>query len=54
VASALACLKLFGIEIPAQPTQEQVQAEYETVWQTLNGRPIESMIDLPMMTDPEM
>jgi PAS domain S-box-containing protein len=54
VASALACLRLFGIDMPAHPTQEQVQAEYETVWQTLDGRPIESLIDLPMMTDPEM
>jgi predicted ATPase len=54
VASALTCLRLFGIDIPAHPTWEQVQAEYETVWQTLNGRPIESLIDLPLMTDPEL
>jgi PAS domain S-box-containing protein len=54
VASALTCLRLFGIDLPAHPTFEQVQAEYETVWQTLNGRPIESLIDLPMMTDPEI
>jgi PAS domain S-box-containing protein len=50
--SALAGLRLFGIDIPAHPTREQVQAEYEAVWQTLNGRPIESLIDLPLMTDP--
>jgi PAS domain S-box-containing protein len=54
VATALTCLRLFGIDIPAHPTWEQVQAEYETVWQTLNGRPIESLIDLPLMTDPEL
>ena len=54
VASGLTCLKLFGIDIPIHPTQEQVQAEYETVWQALNGRPIESLIDLPLMTDPEI
>jgi PAS domain S-box-containing protein len=54
VASALACLRLFGIDLPAHPTWEQVQAEYETVWQTLKGRPIESLIDLPLMTDPEL
>jgi PAS domain S-box-containing protein len=53
VASALTSLRLFGIDIPAHPTWEQVQAEYEAVWQTLNGRPIESLIDLPLMTDPE-
>ena len=54
VASGLTCLKLFGIDIPTRPTQEQVQAEYEAVWQALNGRTIESLIDLPLMTDPEV
>jgi len=54
VDSALTCLHLFGIDLPAHPTQEQVQAEYETVWRNLAGRPIESLIDLPLMTDPEM
>jgi len=54
VDSALMCLRLFGIDLPAHPTQEQVQAEYEAVWQPLNGRPIESLIDLPLMRDPEL
>jgi hypothetical protein len=38
----------------AHPTHEQVQAEYETVWHNLDGRPIEGLIDLPLMTDPEL
>src|SRR5258707_14422302 len=54
VASALTCLRLFGIDLPAHPTQEQVQAEYEAVWQTLDGRPIESLIDLPPRSRPEL
>jgi PAS domain S-box-containing protein len=54
VASARACLRLFGTDIPAHPTWEQVRAEYERVWQALDGRPIESLIDLPLMTDPEL
>jgi hypothetical protein len=54
VASALACVRLFGIDLPAHPTREQVQAEYGTVWQTLDGRSIESLLDLPLMTDPEL
>ncbi|HEY1942940.1 MAG TPA: AAA family ATPase [Roseiarcus sp.] len=54
VDSALTCLRLFGIDIPAHPTQSQVQAEYDTVWQTLNGRSIESLINLPLMTNPEL
>ncbi len=52
IATAFACLRRLGIDIPAHPTQEQVQAEYETVWQILDGRSIESLIDLPLMTDP--
>jgi predicted ATPase len=54
VDSALSCVSLFGIDFPAHPTWEQVQTEYETVWRTLEGRPIESLIDLPLMTDPEL
>jgi predicted ATPase len=54
VASGLTCLRLFGIDLAAHPTWEQVQSEYQTVWQTLNGRPVESLIDLPLITDPEL
>ena len=54
VGSALECLRRFGIDLPAHPTIEQVRAEYETVWQTLDGRPIESLIDLPLMADPKI
>jgi PAS domain S-box-containing protein len=54
IDSALACLKLFGIDIPAHPSWEQVQAEYATVWRNLDGRPIEDLIDLPLMQDPEV
>jgi PAS domain S-box-containing protein len=54
IDSALACLRLFGIDLPAHPTPEQVRAEYETVRQTLDGDTIENLIDLPLMTDPKM
>jgi hypothetical protein len=54
VGSALTCLRLFGVDVPANPTWEQVHIEYETVWRNLNRRPIETLIDLPLMTDPEM
>ena len=53
VTSALACLHLFGIDIPAHPTREQVEAEYEMVWRNLEGRSIEDLVD-PLMTDPEL
>jgi PAS domain S-box-containing protein len=54
VESALGCLRRFGIDLPGHPTMEQVQAEYETVWRNLDRRPIESLIELPMMSDPEL
>jgi PAS domain S-box-containing protein len=54
VDSALTCLRMLGIDIPARPTAEQVQAEYETVWRNLDRRSIEDLIDLPLMTDPEL
>src|ERR1700722_4610479 len=54
VDSALTCLRLFGIDIPAGPTWEEVQAEYEALWQTLGETPIESLIDLPLRIDAEL
>src|SRR5271168_5165821 len=54
IDSALACLRLFGIDLPAHPTLEQVRAEYATVWKNLGGQPIENLIDLPLMTDPKI
>src|SRR5712664_1796727 len=54
VDNALECLRLFGIDLPVHPTWEQVQAEYQMVWHNLEERPIEDMIDLPLMTDPEL
>jgi PAS domain S-box-containing protein len=54
VESALECLRLFGIGMSAHPTREEVDAEYEKVWRNLGDRPIESLVDLPLMTDPEM
>ena len=54
VDNALTCLRLFGIDLPAHPSWEEVQAEYETIWRNLNGRSIECLIDLPLMTDCEL
>ena len=40
--------------MPPHPTREEVQAEYEMIWKTLKERSIESLVDLPIMTDHEM
>jgi PAS domain S-box-containing protein len=54
VATALTCLRGFGIDLPAHPSERQVQAEHEAVLRALDGRSIESLIDLPLLTDPEL
>jgi PAS domain S-box-containing protein len=54
VATSLAWLRGLGIDLPAHPTVDQVRAEYDSVWLALDGRSIESLIDLPLLTDPEM
>jgi len=54
IDSALECLRLFGIDLPAHPSPEQVRAEYESAWRSLGERRIESLIDLPLMTDPDI
>jgi PAS domain S-box-containing protein len=54
IHTALECLRTFGVDLPDSPMPEQVRVEYEEMRQALGGRPIESLIDLPMMDDPEM
>ncbi len=54
IHTSLECLRTFGVDLPDSPLPEQVRAEYEEMRQALGGRPIESLIDLPMMDDPEM
>ncbi|KYF77136.1 hypothetical protein BE17_26975 [Sorangium cellulosum] len=54
VEAAIEGLRLFGIDLPPHPSWEEVQAEHEEVRRNLDGRPIEALADLPLMTDPEM
>jgi PAS domain S-box-containing protein len=54
VRTALECLRTFGVNLPDSPTPEQMRAEYEEMRRTLGDRPIENLVDLPMMDDPEM
>ncbi|QIG98085.1 trifunctional serine/threonine-protein kinase/ATP-binding protein/sensor histidine kinase [Bradyrhizobium sp. 6(2017)] len=54
VRTALECLRTFGVDLPDSPTPEQMRAEYEEMRLALGDRPIESLVDLPMMDDPEI
>ena len=49
VHTALECLRTFGVDLPDSPTPEQMRAEYEEMCRTLGDRPIQSLVDLPMM-----
>jgi PAS domain S-box-containing protein len=54
VGTALECLRTFGVDLPDSPTPEQMRTEYEEMRRALGERSIESLVDLPMMDDPEM
>ena len=41
-----------GIDWSPHPTKEEVQQEYERIWRQIGRRPIEELVDLPLMTDP--
>ena len=53
VAAGLDYLRQVGIEWSPHPTDEEVQSEYEQIQSKLGSRAIESVVELPLMTDPE-
>ncbi|WNG17872.1 AAA family ATPase [Cystobacter fuscus] len=50
----LECLALLGMPVSRHPTWEEAVAAHEEVWTLLGQRPIESLTELPPMTDPDM
>jgi PAS domain S-box-containing protein len=51
VAVCLEYLQQVGVEWSAHPTNEDVTREYEKIWQRIGSRPIDDLIDLPLMGD---
>ena len=47
-------LRTFGIEWSTHPTEEDLRAEYEALRQRVGDRPIEALVDLPLMSDPDL
>src|ERR1700738_2422978 len=41
-----------GVEWSPHPTKEEGRREYERIWSQLGSRPIEELIELPLMSDP--
>jgi PAS domain S-box-containing protein len=51
IDAALEFLRQVGVHWTPHPTEDEVKAEYEAMRRRLGDRPIESLIDLPLMTD---
>jgi PAS domain S-box-containing protein len=52
VEAGLAYLRGVGIDWSPHPTNDEVRLEYQRIWQQLGTRPLETLVDLPSMTDP--
>lgn len=50
-ATALSGLRLLGVDLPSQPSDEQLAAAYEAVKQCLRGRSIADIVDLPLASN---
>src|SRR5258705_1090262 len=53
VAVGLEYLGHLGVEWSPHPTDEDVRQEYKHIWQRLGNRPIEHLVNLPLMSDLE-
>ncbi|AKT41565.1 AAA family ATPase [Chondromyces crocatus] len=54
VQACLDCLRILGVEFPTKVSDADVEGEFEQVWEALGDRPMEALMDLPPMTDPEL
>ena len=52
IAVGLDYLRHLGIDWSPHPTDEEARGEYERIWSQLGSRTIESLIELPLMSDP--
>jgi PAS domain S-box-containing protein len=46
-------LRKAGVDLPRQPSDDDVRAEKDRMWSLFGSRPIEALLDLPEMTDPD-
>src|SRR5580700_430639 len=53
IAVGLDYLRHLGIDWSPHPTNEEARREYERIWSQLGSRTIESLIELPLMSDPD-
>ena len=53
VEADLDYLRRVGIALSAHPTMAEARQEFEGLWRRLGDLPIEALLDLPLMADPE-
>ena len=53
ITTGLQVLKLLGIELPQQPSPEDIELALKQTQSALEGKEIEELMDLPVMRDPE-
>src|SRR5262245_65303621 len=54
VEVCLEYLRRGGTDWSPHPTRDEVMREYDRVWSQLGDRSIEDLMDLPLMTDPDL
>ncbi|ADO75394.1 trifunctional serine/threonine-protein kinase/ATP-binding protein/sensor histidine kinase [Stigmatella aurantiaca] len=54
IACMLECLAQLGIGLTPHPSFEEAAAAHDETWALLGAHPIEGLIDLPLMTDPDV
>ncbi|ATB37243.1 histidine kinase [Cystobacter fuscus] len=54
VQCMMECMALLGMPMSPHPTLEEVVAAHDEAWALIGERSIESLIELPPMTDPDM
>jgi PAS domain S-box-containing protein len=52
IAVGLDYLRHLGIDWSPHPTEDEARREYERIWSQLGSRAIETLIDLPLMSNP--
>jgi GAF domain-containing protein len=52
VEAGLEYLRRTGVDWSPHPADNDVRQEYERIWRQLGTRPIEALVDLPLMSDP--
>ncbi|WNG38027.1 AAA family ATPase [Archangium violaceum] len=53
VEAALSCARRFGLELPLRPNPEELRATVQALWEELEQRKLESLLELAPITDPE-